>query len=112
MTFIATTTFTYPAGVSRYKDSSPDSHTSLKTWVESQPGFISATSNNPDENTRVVVTTFDTGENYGNMSTARKSRSDYQAALAYYNANNVKITFSATRDGVPLEQTEWKYTGP
>jgi len=112
MTFIATTTISHPSGVSEFKDVDPDTHNSIRTWLESQPGFISATVSRPDANTKIIVVTFDTGENYSKMSTARKSLSGYQSEVSHYNDNNVKITFSATRDGVPLEQTGWKYTGP
>jgi heme-degrading monooxygenase HmoA len=61
----------------------------IKTWTESQPGFISHTNVDIDSNTKVLTLIWDSVENYANWSSLRNQLPEHIARRNYNRANKL-----------------------
>jgi len=87
----ATITSVKPSGAQWFSDVSAENAAIGKSnvdWSKEQPGFISVTTTNPDENTRIIEYTFDTVENYTAWLQARSNLSSFKTVAEYHTNNN------------------------
>ncbi len=99
MTVTVTATMTKPEGTEFFFESNPDNAaeaSTLNSWVASLPGFISQTKSFSDTNTKIVVTVWDTVENYANAVAERSQRPESVKKRAHNQANGIRTVINET----------------
>lgn len=96
MSFIVTTTLTKPANSIWFRDANPEAANRLDAWFNTQPGLISASTQNVDENTMVHTEVFVDVNAAKALLESAKTNADWQAKSAFRQANNQQATTVTT----------------
>ena len=87
-----TITTTKPAGVTFFRQSSPENRVkmdAINDWTAQQPGYVSSDNIRIDENTTIQHLVFDTQENFAAFNEARRQLPDFVARLEYNVTNGI-----------------------